>query len=256
MRIAIITGASSGMGRQFALQLPKWERFDEIWLIARRADRLEALAAELPVPARVLPLDLSSADGPQALAAVLEAEQPEVGVLVCAAGYGKFGRVDEMDREDQLGMIDLNCRALTAVTMACLPCCTQGSKLVALGSLSAFQPVPWMAVYGASKAYVLSFTRALNAELKQKGIRAMAVCPGWVRTEFFQHAEREDKQAVTYFNRWYEADEVVAKALRDLYRTKKDVSICGAPVRNQVRLVKLLPHRLVMKVWLKQQGHG
>ena len=102
---------------------------------------------------------------------------------------------------------------------------------------------------------MLSYTRSLGRELRPRGIRVMAVNPGWVKTEFFDHALQTSSTAVTYYNRLYEAKDVMATALKDLYRTKKDVSIHGFPVRWQVRLVKLLPHSLVMNIWMKQQKH-
>ena len=124
-----------------------------------------------------------------------------------------------------------------------------------LDSLSAFQPVPYITTYAATKAFVLSYSRALNQELKSRGIRVMAVSPGWVKTEFFDHATKTSNTAVTYYNIMYEAKDVVATAIHDLYRTRKDLSVHGAPVRWQVRGVKLLPHSLVMKIWMKQQKH-
>ena len=122
-----------------------------------------------------------------------------------------------------------------------------------LDSLSAFQPVPYITTYGATKAFVLSYSRAMNRELKGRGIRMMAMNPGWVKTEFFDHAFQTNEGEVQYFDRLYEAADVVATGLKDLYRTKKDCSIHGLPVRTQVRLVKLLPHSLIMDIWLNQQ---
>ena len=124
-----------------------------------------------------------------------------------------------------------------------------------LASLSSFQPVPYINVYGATKAFVMSYSRALNRELKTKGIRMMSMNPAWVKTEFFDHAIKPGDDAVTYFNVMYEAKDVVATGLHDLYRTKKDVSIHGLPIKLQVLGVKLLPHRLVMNIWMKQQKH-
>ena len=152
-------------------------------------------------------------------------------------------------------MIDLNCKALVAMTQLTLPYMHRDGKIVELDSLSAFQPVPYINVYGSTKACVLSYSRALNQELKPRGIRVMAVSPGWVKTEFFDHATKTSDTAVTYYNIMYEAKDVVATAIRDLYHTRKDLSIHGAPVRWQVRGVKLLPHSLVMRIWMKQQKH-
>ncbi|MBR2897681.1 MAG: SDR family NAD(P)-dependent oxidoreductase, partial [Oscillospiraceae bacterium] len=167
-----------------------------------------------------------------------------------AAGFGRFGAFRGLEREEQAEMIALNVRALTEITHLALPYMRKGAEIYNLCSLSSFQPVPYMAVYGATKSYVLSFTRALNTELRRDGIRAIAVSPGWVRTEFFDRAATDD--TITYYNRYYDADAVVHRAIRDMARGK-DVSVMGLPVRNQVRLVKLLPHRLVMKIWCRQQ---
>ena len=131
---------------------------------------------------------------------------------------------------------------------------TSGSHILQLDSLSAFQPVPYITTYGATKAFVLSYSRAMNRELKPRGIRMMAMNPGWVRTEFFRHAfQTNGGNEVQYFNRLYEARDCVATGLRDLYRSRKDYSVHGLPVKLQVLGVKLMPHRLVMSIWQKQQ---
>ena len=156
--------------------------------------------------------------------------------------------------EDELKMIDLNSRALVAVTRLVLPYMQSGSHILQLDSLSAFQPVPYIATYAATKAFVLSYSRSMNRELKPRGIRMMAMNPGWVKTEFFDHAcQTNEASEVQYFNYLYEAADVVATGLKDLYRTKKDYSVHGLPIKGQVKLVKCLPHSLVMKIWLKQQ---
>ena len=188
MKIAVITGASSGMGREFVLQLSRREQFDEIWVIARRKERLEALKPLVDTPLRVVPLDLSAQPGWDAYAALLAAEQPDVRVLVNASGFGRFGTYAEIPLADSLGMLDLNCKALVAMTELTLPYMREGAKILQLDSLSSFQPVPYINVYGATKAFVLSYSRALNMELKPRGIHCMAMCPGWVKTEFFDHA--------------------------------------------------------------------
>lgn len=255
MKIAIITGASSGMGREFVLQLPKWERFDELWVIARRADRLEALREKISVAIRPICLDLTVPEALTHYRDLLEAARPDVALLANISGFGKFGRYDEIPLSDSLNMIDLNCKAVVAMTELTLPYMKRGAHILNLDSLSAFQPVPYLNVYASTKAFILSYSRSLNRELQPRGIRVMAACPGWVKTEFFARAEQTNKQAVTYFNKMFEPQDVMATALKDLYRSKKDVSIHGASVRRQVRLVKLLPHRMVMSIWLRQQKH-
>ena len=253
MKIAVVTGASSGMGREFVLQLAQQEHFDEIWAIARRKEALEALGGQTAVPVRAVPLDLLREESFAAYSALLQAEKPEVAVLVNAAGFGKFGSFDRIPMDETMKMIDLNCKALVQMTQRTIPYMKPGGRIVELDSLSAFQPVPYLNVYAATKAFVLSYTRGLGRELRSRGIRIMAVSPGWVKTEFFSHAFQTSTDQVQYFNRLYEAKDVVKTALKDLYHSAKDVSIHGLPIRVQVGLVKLLPHSLVMDIWEKQQ---
>ena len=254
MKIAIVTGASSGMGREFVRQLSAYVQVDEIWAIARRQDALEALKAEAPVPVRPVVLDLLESESFDKVRAMLEAEQPDIRLLVNAAGFGKFGAYHKTSIEEDCRMIDLNCKALLVMTRLCIPYMQSGSHILELDSLSAFQPVPYITTYGATKAFVLSYSRAMNRELKEKGIRVMAMNPGWVKTEFFRHAFQSNSDSeVQYFDRLYEAADVVKTGLHDLYRTKKDCSIHGFPVKMQVFLVKLVPHRFVMDIWLNQQ---
>ena len=250
MRIAIITGASSGMGREFVKQIDAIESFDEIWVIARRKERLEEISKDSNNKIRPISLDLMKRESIDELKALLESEKPDVAVLVNGSGFGRFGAFTDIDLESQLDMIDLNDKALVAMTHITLPYMREGGRIYQIDSLSSFQPVPYIGVYGATKAFVLSFSRALNVELKKREIRVMAICPGWVRTEFFDRAVTDD--TITYYNRYYDADEVVKRALKDM-KKGRDVSVCGFPIRMQVRLTKLLPHKLVMKIWCKQQ---
>jgi short-subunit dehydrogenase len=249
-KIAVITGASSGMGREFVLQLDRDASFDELWVIARRREPLEALDKETRATVRAIPLDLTKKESIDEYRALLEAEKPEISVLVNAGGFGRFGKFADMPLDVLMEMIELNDKALVAMTHVSLPYMKDGGQIYQLGSLSSFQPVPYIGVYGASKSFVLSFSRALNVELKGRGIRVMAVCPGWVKTAFFDRAVTDD--TITYYNRYYTAEQVVTRALRDM-KKGKDVSVCGLPIRNQVRMVKMLPHKLVMKIWCRQQ---
>lgn len=254
MKTAIITGASSGMGREFVRKTAQRGDVGEIWVIARRRDRLEALAQELSVPLHILPLDLTREEDWAAYERELEEKKPEVTFLVNASGFGKFGRYDEIPLQDSLDMIDLNCKALLRMTQLTLPYMSEGGHIIEVDSLSAFQPVPYLGVYGATKAFVLSYARSLNAELAPRRIKVMAFCPGWVKTEFFDHAEQTSRTAVTYFNKMFTAEEVVRCAMKDSAKGK-DVCVPGLQVKAQVLLTKLLPHRLVMRIWLKQQKH-
>ena len=253
MNIAVVTGASSGMGREFVLQLTQYIQVDAIWVIARREAALTALQREVSVPLRPVCLDLCEEDSYAVYARLLEEEKPNVKLLVNAAGFGKFGDFRNIPLEEDCRMIDLNCKALVAMTRLTLPYMQRGSHILQLDSLSAFQPVPYIATYGATKSFVLSYSRAIGAELKASGIRVMAMNPGWVKTEFFSHAFQTNEGEVQYFDRLYEAADVVATGLKDLYRSRKDYSVHGFPVKFQVFLVKLVPHRFVMDIWLNQQ---
>lgn len=251
MKIAIITGASSGMGREFVRQLCAKENYDEVWVVARRRERLEELAEQVSCKVRAVPLDLTKNESYEELKNLLETEKPEVKTLVNASGFGVFEKFENVPLSQQLDMIDLNDKALVAVTYIVLPYLKKGSEVYQIGSLSSFQPVPYIATYGATKAFVLSFTRAVNSEYKKSGIKMMAVCPGWVKTEFFDTAVVDDS-VITYYNQFFTAEQVVTRAIKDM-RKGKDVSVVGPMIRLQVLATKFLPHRLVMWIWKKQQ---
>ena len=254
MNIAIVTGASSGMGREFVLQLKNYVQVDEIWVIARRRSALESLKAEVNVPVRPISLDLADSAAFPTLENLLAEAKPNIKLLVNAAGFGKFCSHFRISAEDEANMIDLNCKALVLMTRLCLPYMEAGSHILQLDSLSAFQPVPYITTYAATKAFVLSYSRAMNRELKPRGIRMMAMNPGWVKTEFFNHAQQtNDGCEVQYFNRLYEAPDCVATGLKDLYKSKKDYSVHGLPIKLQVLGVKIMPHWLVMHIWQNQQ---
>ena len=150
MKISIITGASSGMGREFVRQMHNYIQPDMIWAVARREAALQELASETSIPVRPIVLDLGKEESFREFAALLEAEKPEVELLVNAAGFGKFGDLEAIPIEDDLAMIDLNCKALVAMTRITLPYLHRGSRVLQLDSLSAFQPVPSIPTYGAT----------------------------------------------------------------------------------------------------------
>lgn len=251
MRIAVVTGASAGIGREFVYSIDRRGQYDEIWVIARRADRLEELKDKCRNPIRPVALDLASPEAIDSYSALLAEVKPEIAILVNAAGCGVFGPFAEQDLKKVLNSAALNSLALTAMCHASIPYMTKGSSIVNLGSNSAWQPVPYQTVYGASKSYVLNFSRSLWCELRPRGIHVMCVCPGWIKTEFQENAKHDTY--IRYVDRWYEASEVSEQAMADL-KKRKMVSILGAPVRNQVRLIKFLPMKLVMRIWCGQQG--
>ena len=251
MNIAVITGASSGMGREFVYAVDREYELDELWVVARRKERLEELQEKCRAKVRPLAWDLADPASFGSFRSLLEAEKPHIRVLVNAAGYGLFSTFEEMGLEEQLGIVDVNDKALTAMCLLSLPYMEKGDGIVNLGSNSSHQPVPFLNVYAASKAYVLSFSRGLGRELKPRGVHVMCVCPGWIKTEFMDTAVRDD--TIKYYDRWYTPQQVIEQAMKDL-KKKKKVSILGAPVRRQVRLVKFLPVDVVMDTWCRQQG--
>ncbi len=251
MKIAVVTGASSGIGREFVYAVDKKYSFDEIWVIARRAERLEELKGKCRNTIRPVALDLAADADLKAYAELLEKEKPEIALLVNAAGCGVFGPFEEKDLDALLHSARLNALSLTAMCHLSLPCMKSGSAIINMGSNSSWQPVPYQAVYGASKSYVLSLSRAIGRELCPRGVHVMCVCPGWIKTEFQQHAKHDEY--IRYVDRWYGPEEVAAQAMKDLEK-KKTVSILGAPVRRQVALVKHLPVDMVMDIWCRQQG--
>ncbi|HXS49685.1 MAG TPA: SDR family oxidoreductase [Sphingomicrobium sp.] len=181
--VALVTGASAGLGVEFARQLSK--RGHRLVLVARRKDRLEQLAKELG-NARAVAIDLSKGDAAARLMADVEANGEIVGLLVNNAGFGLIGRFAELDAKRERQMIDLNVGALTELCRAVAPAMIErkSGAILNVASTAAFQPGPKMAVYFATKAFVLSLTEALHEELKPHGIKVSCLCPGPTRTEF------------------------------------------------------------------------
>ncbi len=237
-RISIVTGASSGLGREYALQLSRTRSVDEIWILARRKDKLLDLSRELslehegknihgiqkPLP-RVVEIDLSGVKGVTLFKKLLQQEKddnPEkdfiIDSLVNNAGFGTYGTVMETAMERQLEMIDVNVYSLTALCCLALPYMQSGSILINVASLAGYIPLGNFAVYGATKAYVLSFSTALAAEVADSGIFVATVCPGPVDTEFANVASRGARiQVVDGKN----PAEVVAHSLRCIERGKR-----------------------------------
>lgn len=248
MKIAMITGASSGMGRETAIQLA--DRFggklDEIWLIARRKDRLEELEGQLPAPTRQFPMDITDRIQLEKLKMALEQNHPQVVFLVNAAGFGKIGRAGDVALEDEMGMVQLNCQALCAVTHLVLPYMQKNGRILQYASSAAFLPQPGFAIYAATKAFVLSYSRALHVELKKRGICVTAVCPGPVKTEFFQIAETTGTMPIYKQLAMADPKKVVKKAIRDSLMGRT-VSVYGTLMKLFHLLCKIIPHRWMLK---------
>ena len=254
MRIAIITGASSGMGRQFVKKIDG-ENLDEIWGIGLEQELLDEVSKECKTKFRSLVLDLTKQDNLDFIKNLLEETKPDIRWLVNASGFGKFARHDEYPIEVGINMIDLNVKALVYLTEVCINYMSKGSRIVEFGSVAGFQPIPYIAVYGATKAFVYSYSRAINEEVKSKGITITCLTPYWTKTRFFDRAikDKNDKnKVVTKYVCMYKADKVIDRAYKDALKGKP-VSKYGFIARAQVLLVKLLPTKWVINIWLRQQ---
>ncbi|GFI21776.1 putative oxidoreductase [Lachnospiraceae bacterium] len=247
MNIVLITGASSGMGVEFALQLDNvFQNMDEIWMIARRKKELLEVAQHLEHTTRVLDMDLTKKEPIERLKKLLAEEKPVIRMLVNCAGYGILGDFFDSNISDELGMIEVNCKALTQMTYLCLPYMRKNSRVIQLASSAAFLPQPNFAVYAATKSYVYSFSRALNQELRRKKIYVTAVCPGPVDTPFFDIAERTGSTLAVKKLTLVRADQVVEQAIKDSYY-KRERSVYGIWMRSFEILAKIIPHRVLLE---------
>lgn len=256
MKIAVITGASSGIGRKFCEKLDALG-LDEIWGIGLGKEKLEEVKSSLKTNFRFFDMDLTNEKNLEIYKNALSETNPDVKWLVNCSGFGKFGRFDEITVKTSVNMIDLNCKALVFMTESTLPFMKEGARVVQIASVAGFQPIPYIAVYGATKSFVINYSRAINVELKPKKISVTCVCPFWTKTQFFDRAKRinskTNKEVVTKYVVMYDPEKVVKKALKDSLK-RKEMSIYGFISRSQVRLVKCIPAKWTMGIWLKQQN--
>lgn len=248
MNIIIITGASSGIGLEFAVKMDSaFHNIDEFWLVARREDRLKETAKLLSHRTRLFPMDITDSAQLDILEDTVIEQNAAVRMLINCAGFGLLGEFSEQDMDAALGMIRLNCMALTELTHRMLPYMRKKSRIIQLASSAAFLPQPDFAVYAATKSYVLSFSRALRRELKPFGIWVTSVCPGPVDTPFFEIAEQGGSTLAIKKLVMVSAEKVVEQALRDsCYR--REMSVCGFPIKAMELLSKAVPHKLILDV--------
>ena len=248
MSIAILTGASAGLGQSFFRSLvARHPDLDGIWLIARRRERLEQMAEGCPIPVTVLSADLTDPAVYDQLGEKLKADGVRVKILINNAGLGELDNVIDSDWRTQGRMVDLNCRALTAVTTVVLPFMERGGFVLNVCSIASFCPNTRMTVYSSTKAYVMSFTKGLREELKPHGINALAVCPGPMRTEFLDVANITDRSKMFKTLPYSDPDKVADRALvlagkgRCVYTPKLLFKFYRL-------LAKSVPHCIMMKI--------
>lgn len=249
MRIAILTGASSGLGRAFAERIHAiFPEIEEIWLVARRAERLAALAAESDAARMVpVPCDLLEEESYLQLLERLAREQPKVELLINNAGCGFLGAFAESSEDEQLRSVDLNVRALTRLTRAVLPYVPRGARVLNTSSIASFSPNPNMAVYSATKAYVTFFSRALNDELRASGRSCTAVCPAPMNTEFLTLGRVAGNSRM--FERLpYETVEEVSLGALKAARARRAVYTPRAFYRFYRFLCRILPDALLIRL--------
>lgn len=248
-KIVILTGATGGLGREFLKQILK-EDIDEVWAIARNKEKLDELRKQYGEKVVPVSMDLSDFSSIIELEARLKEQMPTVQYLINNAGLAKMGNYNDFSLEEIDKTINVNCKAPVMLSKLCIPYMKQGSKILNISSASAFQPNPYINLYAASKVFERSYSRALNVELKGTGIKSIAVCPGWIDTELLI---KEMNGKKVKFPGMVTAKRVVAQAIKDA-KKGKDMSVCSLYVKCQHVNVKLMPQRLVMKIWMRWIG--
>ena len=248
MNIAIITGASSGLGRKF-VELADEEGLDELWIIARRKNRLHELSTSCRTKIRPLVLDLTQNTALQQINKLLQENQPLVKILVNAAGFGKIGSYADIPTDDILRMIDLNCRAAVAITQFVLPYMKRNCRILEICSIAGFQPIPYLGVYAASKAFLYRYSRALALELQPRGITVTAVCPYWIKdTEFISVAQQTNNSS--YFHAFPMACSEAFVSRRAWQAAKNGAVVVtpGLMASLDRILAKFMPHGIMMRL--------
>lgn len=252
-QIAVVTGANGGLGKEFVKLLVKEKEIEEIWVIARNEEKLQQLKKECGDKIRTFSMDLSDRVNFSKLETYLKEENVDVKYLINNAGFAKFCSYDDISIEESMNMVDLNINAVVALGLLCIPYMKKGSRLINIASQASFFPLPYQNIYSSTKAFVRNYTRALNVELKDKGITATAVCPGWMKTDLFARGVIGAEKGTNNFSGMVTPDVVAKKALKDA-KKGKDISVYGLYVKSTHLLSKLMPQKMMMKVWLGQQG--
>ncbi len=246
MKIGIITGASSGLGRELLINAAKMvPDIDEFFIVARSKEGLEAAAATVEVPCRIIPLDLTEKQSAEKLADKISSVGGDVRLLVNNSGCGYFGDFEKNDASRFETMIALNIRALTEVTHAVLPFMRKGSAVLNVSSIASFCPNAGMTVYSSTKAYVTSFSRGLRYELRERGINVCAVCPGPMDTAFLTRGDIKGKSKTFDVLPYCKVSAVARGALRATLRGRA-IYTPSAFYKFYRILAKVLPHSAVI----------
>lgn len=250
MRIALITGASSGLGREFARQVDAAHEVDEIWGVGRNGQALRELEKELATTFRPMLLDLTQSTSLTALRKILEQEKPGIEIVINAAGFGRIGSWQDIPLADCAAMIDLNCKAAVFVTQLAIPYMVRYGRILEICSAAAFQPLPYINVYSASKSFLYHYSCALHDELKGRQIGVTAVCPYWIDdTKFIERAKQtEEQDYVTNYMLPSKSPDVVRQALADA-AVGAMLSTPGMVSRLDYIAAKIVPFSLAMKIW-------
>ena len=253
MSLAVITGASSGIGAEFAKQLCGLG-VDELWFVARRKENMERLAEQLGVKCRIICADLSVSEGIEAYKSELISQSPKIDYLILCAGFGAFGSFDEVSEKTVSSMIDLNVKATVLIANMTVPYMKRGGRIITMGSGSCFTPLPYFNTYSSSKVFVLHYTKSLNYELKPYGVRATCFCPGWVGTEFIgkvsdgsDNVSRPPREKIKPL---LNCERVVRGCLKAAKRGKS-MYVTGKFTKMQHVLFKLVPDPILTKIWLR-----
>ena len=247
---AMITGASSGIGRDIAINLAKLD-YDLI-LVGREREALENVKNIIgdKVKIKIVVVDLSNLQKVKELYVLTRND--DIDLLVNNAGFAKFCSYGDLSVEESLNMMHVNMDAVVAMGLVCIPYMKKGSHMINIASQASFQPLPYQNIYSSTKSFVRNYSRALNVELKEKGICVTAVCPGWIKTDLYKRAEIGARKATTKYVGMVTPDKVAKKALKDAKKCK-DISIYSLFTKISHIAAKLLPQRMMMKIWLKQQ---
>lgn len=247
--IIVITGASSGMGKEFAKCISKKIDADEIWIISRSEKYLKKTADEIQTNSKIIKLGLSVKTELEKYKIMLAEVEYNILLLANCAGFGKINHYENVDLETYMNMIDLNIKGYVSMINYSLLYMKKGAKIINIVSSSAFQPVPYVNVYAATKAFLYSYSRALRNELKYREISVTAICPFWVNTPFFNRAINKDyKQVIINYGRIYNPEKVMVKATKAVLNNKA-VSFYGIYNKLQIFAAKIFPTSLVLAIW-------